>query len=359
MTSRPAFFWMMVLGVTGLLGSRLSSIIGPFILGWLLAYALNPLASLFQRWKFSRFWAVMTILVLLLGFVMVLLHVTIPILAREFVILSHHLPATVARVSDTLWKEWTQSTGLWAHQDLGQLVHDSMGSIVQGVSGVISHVFSGGQTLVSALWVLFLTPLSTFYFLKDWSSVLNTLQRWLPRSYEPMICHYARQVHYSLARFIRGQVSVCLLSALGHIVGLELLQLEGAFLLGIISGLLAFIPYGALCLGMPVALMLVAFQMGTLQSFVLVAAVFMVMHAIEANVLVPKLVGSEIGMHPLWMIFIFLASADLFGFWGVLLALPLAACLKVLAQMFLDLYKHSSYYRETPGTPFPEENSAR
>ena len=203
--------------------------------------------------------------------------------------------------------------------------------------------------MLNLLSLLFITPIVTFYVLRDWDIMMEKISSWLPQKHRSVILEQFRLIDITLAGYIRGQTNVCLLLGTFYAIGLMLVGLDFGFVIGFMTGILSFIPYVGLLVGMSVGLCVAFVQFGGLEgigSIGIVAAIFVVGQVIEGNFVSPKLVGDKVGLHPLWIMFGMLAGAALFGFVGVLISVPMTAVIGVLMRFMLSKYLNSSLYLE-------------
>lgn len=321
----------------------LGNVMLPFVMGGAIAYFLDPVADWLERHGLSRVMATITItlfatIVFALGVLLLLptlvqqtsdLFETVPELVHQF---SAFL---IERFPDLLDSESTISKSLM-----------SFGQTLQSKGGeVLNTVLSSAAGLVNVVMLLVLVPVITFYLLIDWDQMVARINDLLPRDHAPTIRVLAGQIDKTLASFIRGQGTVCLILGTFYAIGLMLVGLQFGLVVGAIAGLLTFIPYVGALVGGCLAIGLALFQFwGEWIWIAAVVAIFFVGQFLEGNVLTPKLVGGSIGLHPVWLIFSLSAFGSLFGFVGMLIAVPVAASLGVVARFAISQYKHSLLY---------------
>ena len=213
------------------------------------------------------------------------------------------------------------------------------------IAGFLASIWSGGRAVFSLLSLLIITPVVAFYLLLDWDRVVVTVDRWIPLPHREAVHGLARDIDNAIAGFVRGQAVVCLCLAAFYSIGLTLTGLNSGFLIGLMTGLLSFIPFVGAASGFLVAAIVAVAQFWPeWTSIAMVAGVFIVGQGLEGYVLSPKLVGAKVGLHPVWMMFSLLAFAYLLGFIGLLIAVPLAATIGVLARFALRKYTESPIY---------------
>jgi predicted PurR-regulated permease PerM len=352
-TDSGRWFGLVLVLVLGWLVWRLAPVITPFALSAALAYLGDPLVDRlerlkFLRWPISRTAAVLIVFALMTTAFGLLLLIVLPLLTEQVRQLVERTPAMV---------EWLLGTALpWVQQKVGleaieldpksvaeaaKAYWKEAGSAMLGVLGTVSR---GGQAVVSWLVNLVLIPVVTFYLLRDWDRVTAGVLELLPRSMEPTVRTIAGEVDEVLGAFIRGQLIVMLALGAIYAIGLWLVGIDLAFIIGAGAGLLSIVPYLGTLVGVAAALIAAVFQFQDVLHPVLVLAVFAVGQSLEAMVLTPNLVGDRIGLHPVAVIFAVLAGGQLFGFLGILLALPVAAALNVLVRHLKERYHQSDLY---------------
>ncbi|HWP01797.1 MAG TPA: AI-2E family transporter [Methylococcus sp.] len=354
MSASERWFLLVSLAVAGGLVYLLAPILMPFAAAAILAYLADPLADRLEARGLGRTTAVILVfcglIVLFAGFLLLL----VPILEHQITRLVDDLPVYI---------RWIKSAVLpWLQKRLGVSTSltnlDQIARILSGhwqqAGGVAAYVLSSlthsGAVLLSWLMNLILIPVVTFYLLRDWDALVAKVHDLLPRRYADTAARLARESDAVLSAFFRGQLAV--MAALGAVysIGLWLIGVELAFLIGLGAGLLSFIPYAGFLLGATSAAIASVVQTGDVWSVLPVLAVFGFGQALEGIVLTPWLVGDRIGLHPVAVLFSILAGGQLFGFLGVLLALPVASVVMVLLRHAHDLYRESGFYGSGKGT---------
>ena len=328
----------------------LGPVLMPFAIGAMLGYLGDPLADRLERWGLGRtLAATLVFLVLLVAFIGVLL-LLIPLVVRQVESVIQNVPHYLQWAQETAWP-WLQTR---LHLDPHALDSDRLLAMAKehmGSVGDIATMLLGRVTRSSvgiALWLtnLVLVPVVAFYLLRDWDRLVSTIDRMLPRSIEPTVAHLARESSVILGAFVRGQLLVMLALGAFYGGGLALVGLSVGPLIGMVAGLLSFVPYLGFIIGFVAAMIATLVQFGDWTHVLLVCGVFAVGQLLEGYVLVPKLVGDKIGLHPVAVIFAVMAGGYLFGFLGVLLALPAASVMMVLLRYLLERYRMSELYNE-------------
>ena len=349
MTQSTRWFWLTILAITAFLLYVLAPILLPFIAAALLAYLGDPLVDRLEKLRLSRTMAVTVVFLLIFAILVPLLVFLIPLLKEQLGALLSQLPdyvdwlvtnvqpmlqtklgmslppLEIELLKETFTKEWTNT-----------------GGFLKGLLRTMSH--SG---LIVAGWLanIVLIPVITFYLLRDWDLLVAYVRDILPRSIEGKVTQMARESDEVLGAFLRGQMLVMLALGVIYSIGLRIVGVEFSLLIGLFAGLLSFIPYMGLIVGVLVAGIAVLFQTHDATNLLWVLLVFGVAQLIEALFLTPVLVGDRIGLHPVAVIFAVLAGGQLFGFFGILLALPVFAVLAVLLRHAHKKYKDSDIYQ--------------
>ena len=345
-------FWVVAFLALILILWLLSPILLPFIAGLVLAYFLDPVADALERLGLPRI--VATAVILLLSILMLVLIglLIVPILGDQIVKFASDLPSLMqsllARFNDVA-PQWMKDAITKSGTDIQGSISDIAGKAAVWTAALLASIWSGGMALVNILSLLVVTPIVAFYLLADWDKLVARVDSWLPRDHAGAIRAIFNDINVAMAGFIRGQGTVCLLLGLFYALALSIAGLKFGLIIGLGAGLLSFIPYvGALVGGV------VAIGVGLVQfwpdftSILIVIGIFVAGQFIEGNFLSPKLVGSSIGLHPVWLMFALFAFGYVFGFVGLLLAVPLAAAAGVLARFALNQYLTSKLYRGIP-----------
>ncbi len=343
-----AWLWLLLVAIGGWLLWLLSPILTPFLIGALFAYLGDPLVDRLEARRFPRTLAVMAVFS---GFVLLLLAmvlVIVPVLDDQLSLLLAKLPEYAAWVRSHVLP-WLRDTlglsGGFTREGYVQKLLTEYGKEAGGlISFLVGSVSRSGLALVELIANLFLIPVITFYLLRDWDDIVAGVHSLLPRRIEPRIVRLARESDEMLGSFLRGQMLVMLGLGIIYTTGLWLVGLQFALLIGMLAGLVSFVPYLGLVIGTLVAGIAAILQAQGPVLLPWVALVFVVGQMIEGMLLTPVLVGDRIGLHPVAVIFAVMAGGQLFGFFGVLLALPVAAVVMVLLRDALSEYRRSAMY---------------
>ncbi|MGM0421902.1 MAG: AI-2E family transporter [Pseudomonadota bacterium] len=326
-----------------------NAILLPFILGLILGYLLDPLADRLEKINCPRGVASLVVLFFFFTTLFVLMGLLWPVLKDQFTQMAELFPQYFHQAQ--LW------AGSFAEQHLrtygGQDILSSTAleekygdEILAWMAETAKNLWSGGTAIFNVLSLLVITPIVAFYLLRDWDRMVTKIDSFLPVADRPLIHRIMRDIDETLAGFLRGQGLVCLLLGMFYALGLTIVGLNFGVVIGLFIGLISFVPYigaifgGMLCVG------IAALQFSALEPVLLVGLVFAIGQFLEGNILAPKLVGDNVNLHPVWIIFALLAGGSLLGFMGVMIAVPVAAVLGVVARYLVHYYLHADVYTE-------------
>lgn len=341
-------FWLAALAVTVIALWLLSGVLLPFVVGFALAYLLAPPTAKLVRMGVNSVVAALAMVTVVILAIVVLGLILGPILAEQLSALISSIPKYVSRLQSILLdpsRPWLQNligSGITeANKSVGDLV--SQGTA--WLATFLASLWSGGQALVSLFSLLVITPVVTFYLVHDWDRMIARVDGWVPRRHSDTVRALAREIDGAIAGFVRGQTAVCVTLGVMYAIALSVAGLHFGVLIGLISGLIGFIPYVGSLTGLVLSVGVAIAQFWPNWVMILVIlGIFLVGQFIEGNILSPTLVGERVGLHPLWVIFALLAFGYLFGFVGLLLAVPLAAAIGVLVRFGLRRYLESPFY---------------
>ncbi|MGQ0676137.1 MAG: AI-2E family transporter [Rhodospirillales bacterium] len=345
--TRHAWFWLAVLAAFVLALYELGAVLTPFVAGMAVAYLLNPVVERLERKRLSRTMATVIVTLAFCLVVAAALVVVAPVLAGQVVGFARRLPQYAETLRGRLLpliELAKEALPPGTIEKLQSAAMDYVAPAANWLAQVVLKVIGGGVVLVSLLSLAVITPIVAFYLLHDWPRIVAHVDSLLPRRHAATIREQVRLVDGRLAGFLRGQTTVCLILACFYGLGLSLVGLDFGLALGIITGLISFIPYVGMGLGLIVGVSLALVQFHSWQGVALVMAVFGAGQFIEGNFLTPRLVGERVGLHPAWIIFALLSGGSLFGFVGILLAVPVAAVIGVGVRFALARYLASPYY---------------
>lgn len=346
-----AALWLGV-GIAALwLLAQLSPILSPFVLAAILSYICNPLVDRMEGRGLPRTAGVVVVLALLGGMVAALLLILLPLLAEESRIIVERLPRAVAMVEENLRPWLRQHFGIELKLDeasLRQLAADNADALKDVAQRLLASLKIGGVAMIGLLTTLLLTPVAMFYLLSDWHRLLARIDAAIPRPWHARATRIAGEIDAVLSEFLRGQILVMLILAAYYSLALWFAGLPSALPVGVVTGLLIFIPYLGFTIGLLLALLVAGLQFAGLGPVFAVLAVYGIGQVLEGFMLTPLLVGERIGLHPLAVIFALMAFGQLFGFVGMLLALPASAALLVGLRELRAVYLASRFYQGEP-----------
>lgn len=325
-----------------------SNILLPFVAGMALAYFLDPVADRLQRLGLSRIMATVVILVCFIVLLTLALVVLIPVLASQMADFAAKVPGYVEKLQQLV----TNFDPQWLEQRFGvdaAGLREGLNSLLSTGFGFLSTVFqsiwSSGVALFSIASLFVITPVVAFYMLLDWDRMVAVVDSWVPRDHVETVRRLATDINAATAGFVRGQGTLCLVLGVMYAIGLTLTGLNFGVLIGLFAGLISFIPYVGSMVGLVLSVGVAFVQFWPDWTMVVaVAAVFFVGQFIEGNILQPRLVGKSVGLHPVWLMFALFAFGALFGFVGLLVAVPAAAAVAVLVRFAIGRYLESPLY---------------
>ncbi len=344
-----ALQWLSFVVVVAGLMYLLSPILTPFVAAGILAYICNPLVQRLCAWKVPRTLAVVLVMGGMLLLFASMLLIVLPLLEKEISRLVTRLPDWIEAARTHLLPLLQQWFGADLQWD-SVAVKNMLLSHWQSASGILGKLLpwlgSSGGAIIAALINIFLIPIAMFYLLRDWNDNLVRIDDLIPRHWHDKVKEIVVEVDRVLAEFLRGQISVMLLMSMYYVLVLWLAGLEFALPIGIVAGMLVFVPYLGMIIGLMLATLAAVMQFSAFGNVVLVWAVFGAGQLIEGMGITPWLVGERVGLHPLAVIFALLAFGQLFGFFGLLLALPLSAILLVALRYGKAWYLSSAMYQK-------------
>ena len=332
----------------------LGPIMTPFVASAILAYALNPGVDWLAKrrigkYRLPRALAVFMVMLVLLLAILAMILIVIPVLHKELPLLQNQIPTFLTRLNDTLGPH-LHDLGINFRLDgagIKDMVAKQLSTSGDEIwTSVLASIKVGGTAVIGWLATLLLVPIVLFYLLQDWHQFLARFGKMVPRRWQAKTASMAHEVDELLAQYLRGQLLVMLVLAVYYSTGLAIAGFDVALPVGIITGLLVFIPYVGFGLGLVLALIAAMLQFGGFHGLIAVAIVYGIGQVLESFILTPRLVGERIGLHPLVVIFALMAFGQLFGFVGILLALPASAIISVMVKHLRMHYLSSSFYNQ-------------
>ncbi len=347
MIGRAWLFWIGALALFVVALWLLSPILLPFVAGCAIAYFLAPTVDRLTRLRVPRGLAAAAVLLVFFVALVTVLLLLVPVIEVEAAELVRRAPALVESARQEIQALLALAQQQLSPDDMAK-IKDMAGGITAAALGwaaqLTQRLLTSGLALATLLSLLVVTPVVAFFLLRDWSLIVTEIDHWLPRRHAETIRAEARLIDATLAGFVHGQFMVGLVLAIYYGAALSWVGLNFAVILGIIIGVLSFVPLVGILTGFMLALGLALIEFGPSTRLVIVLAIFGVGYLVDSNVLSPRLVGSRVNLHPVWIIFALLSFGSLFGFIGVLLAVPAAAVIGVLIRFAIALYLESPLY---------------
>ena len=354
---KQVLFWLAMAVLLVLAILTLQEILLPFVAGLVIAYALNPLADRIERLGLGRLLASVLIVLLLLVLFIVVLVFLAPILLRQAEQLVSSIPGELEKLRP-IFDQWARERLGEGYEFIATMLDQSYANIKENwtsyAAPVLQSLWDRGQAVIDFLALILITPIVVFYLLVAWRDMMVRLGDWLPRDHETTLRRLAGEMDAAIGAFIRGQGIVCLVLGTLYTVSLTLIDLQYGLLIGIVTGVMSFVPVVGTVLGLITASIVATIQgWPDLTLLGLVVAIFAAGQALDAGFLSPRVVGPKVGLHPVALIFALFVFSYLFGFVGVLVAVPVAAAIGVLIRFALRLYLASPIYKgsgaEVPG----------
>ena len=341
-------FWFAATLISLLLIYALSEILLPFIMGLAIAYFLDPLVDQLNKIGISRLWgAIIIVACFLIVFVGVLV-ILIPVFVNELAAFAAQIPEYTKRLKAfyfDIQEQWFGALEPEDKQRLQTVITGLAEQLARWGATTASSLVSGSFALFNFLSLLLITPVVTFYLLKDWDKIVAIVEKSLPRDHADTIRGLASEVNTVMAGFVRGQVTVLLLLGIFYIIGMKLVGLNFGILIGLTAGLISFIPFVGSIVGFLLAVSVALVQfLPDWMPVIMVVAIFFTGQILEGNFLSPKIVGDSVKLHPVWLIFALFVFGYLLGFLGLIIAVPVAAAIGVLVRFGFDQYRESEFY---------------
>ena len=355
MNPRPVTFWIAFAAVVIALAVVLREILLPFVAAMALAYLLDPLASRLERLGFTRLAATLAIMLTFIVSATALVLLTAPIIVRELAYFIDNTPLYLKQLqglatdSSRPWLSWIVGEGLGtAERSIGELTALAAGWF----TAFLHSAWSGGEALLSIFSLAIVTPIAACYLIYDWKRMIAVVDNWVPPAHRDTLRMLAREIDDTIGGFVRGQGALCLILGLFYALALVLIGLKHGFLIGFAAGVISFVPYLGSLTGLVVATCVAIAQFWPHWGLIgLVPAIFFVGQSLGDYLLSPYLVGRRVNLKPVWVMFALFAFGYLFGFVGLLIAVPLAAAIGVLLRFALSQYYASPLYAAEPPAP--------
>ena len=345
---RQIVFWLLAAVVFIAFVYVFSSILLPFVAGMVLAYFLDPVADRLERLGLSRTAATLVILfAFIVGFTLVLM-ILIPVVATQLADLIGRMPDYIARLQDfvtSIDESWLERVSGMDMESLRSGINNLLTQGAGFLTTLFESIWNSGRALVDIAGLFVVTPVVAFYMLLDWDRMVAKVDSWVPRDHVDTVRQIANDINRSTAGFVRGQGTLCLVLGILYAIALTATGLNFGLAIGLIAGLISFIPYVGSIVGFGLSMGVALVQFWPQWPWILVVAgIFFAGQMIEGYILQPRLIGRSVGLHPVWLMFALFAFGYLFGFVGLLIAVPAAAAIAVLIRFALDRYLASPLY---------------
>jgi len=358
--TRPILFWIAMLAAVIAVVALLREVLLPFLAGMVLAYLLDPVANRIERLGVNRLVATLAILIVVIAAVALLIAWIVPIIISELAYFHESFPQYINRLQSLA----TDPAHPWLSKIVGEGLKESQRSLSEittlassWVTTFLRSIWSGGRALLSVFSLAIVTPIVAFYLVYDWNRMLAAVDNWVPPARRDTVRALAREVDDTISGFARGQSTLCLILAAYYSITLWLIGLKHGVVIGVAAGLLSFVPYLGSLSGLVIATCVAIAQFWpNWTPILLVPATFFVGQFVADYVLAPYLVGRRVHLNPVWVMFALFAFGYLFGFVGLLIAVPLAAAIGVLLRFAMRQYYASPLYASAaaPAVPLPE-----
>lgn len=346
-TNRNWMFWLTLFVIFCISVYVLRSVLLPFVTGIIIGYLLDPFASRIEKLGLNRTFSTFIVLILVVIIVvpsLILLFGVIDEQLGRFINVIPQYIASFLKKLEPFMNELHQRFPSMEPEKIREYMRNNMTNNLKIIGGVFRSIITSGFAIFNLISLLLITPVVTFYMLRDWDKFINKVDSLLPRGSKKSVREQARQIDRTLAGFIRGQLSVCLILGTYYSMGLYFVGLDLGVLVGFLAGIISFIPYVGSIVGFLLSLGIAFAQFDSLMPILQVVLVFAIGQFVEGNFLTPKLVGENVGLHPVWVMFALLAGGVLLGFLGLMIAVPVAAIIGVLLRHAIENYKKSSLY---------------
>ena len=333
-------FWLLVAIIMASSFYFLRTILLPFVIGIAVAYFLDPVVDKLEERKWNRSLATLFTLFVFLALVIFLVFLLVPVLTNQLKNFAQFLPIVKGKLQLII----DAVAGILNNKVDAKVLDVPASGLIKWSTKMLGGVIDGGAAIADLLSLFLITPLVAFYLLRDWDLIVEKVYDWFPIKHKATLQEQLSEIDKKLAAFVRGQGTVCLILASYYAITLTMTGLEFGVVIGVFAGLISFVPFVGAIFGGLLSIGLAYLQFEAWTNIVIIAGIFILGQILEGYILTPKFIGEAVGLHPVWVIFSLLAGGALFGFLGVLLALPMAAIVGVLFRFCIDHYKNSSYY---------------
>ncbi|MCI5049699.1 MAG: AI-2E family transporter [Rickettsiales bacterium] len=348
--SRKWIFWLLVGALFFWFLSAIKAVLLPFVVGILVAYFLDPAADKLEAWGASRAAATTIIVLAFFGSAASLCVLLAPILYQQLVDFVQAIPSYIEQVRALAETHLGEVMALIENgiengkAKAAAASSDVSSGVVASIGKISAGILQSGVAIANMVSLIVITPVVSFYLLRDWDRLVAEFDSLLPRDYADTIREQLQIIDLTISGFLRGTINVMIILAAFYIIGLSAVGLQYAILIGLLGGLMIIIPYLGTAISGLAAVGVAYLQFDTIEPVAIVFAIFVAGQMLEGYVLTPRLVGEKVGLHPVWLIFGMLAGASLFGFVGIFIAVPVTAVIGVLVRFAIKQYEQSDYY---------------
>jgi len=357
-----ALFWIGLCLLVAIVLGLVQSILMPFVVGFAIAYVLTPAVARLERWGIGRTLGSLIVLIMFLLGLSLIVVILVPLIQGQVIQLIASIPFLVRSLQDQLTNLVDLLQQHLPAEDVARL-RDTLGArmaeALTWLALLLQSLITSSLAILNILSLVIVTPIVTFFLLRDWEKMVAAIDSYLPRPSLETVRGQARLISDTLVGFFHGQALICVILAIYYAAVLSLAGLRSALALGVLIGVLSIIPFLGVATGFLLAVSLAVSQYGTWTAILTVCTIFAVGEMINANILTPQLLGDRVHLHPVWVIFALFAGGVLFGFVGILLAVPAAAVIGVLARFALARYRQSTLYNGSPPETEPAANITR
>lgn len=346
-TAPSPYGWIIAASVISIMIYFFKGILAPFIVGIILAYILNPLVDKTQALVKSRIFSVLIVLTILLTALIGILLGVVPIIKSQLVKLITALPNLQANLVSTLLPFGENIAELipgYNMEAFKTAMSEHVGTVGSWMASFAGSFLSNSLAIATFFGYAAIVPLVAYFVLVDWHSIVSMISSWLPKRYEETIREQCALIDLSLKGYIQASFTVVSVAIIYFSISLSIVGLEFSVILGILSGIFAFIPVIYAVIGFSLSMLVALGQFTTMAPFIAIAVIFYAFQTFESSLLTPKLMDKHVGLHPLWVIFALMAGLNVAGFTGIVIAVPAAAILAVIFRFVLKCYLNSPYY---------------
>ncbi len=327
----------------------LSDILSPFFIAFIFAYLLQPAIDAYCKYfKWPRSIVAFGIFSIFLSVFTAIMTLIAPVIYKQITIFIDKIPQykTIFEKSILLWSEKLDKIDPEFAIKINEFMQNFINSAFIAFSSLVNYIWQYTIATINFFTIIALTPIILYYFLRDWPKMVSSIESVLPMRGKSKVCEIFTSINELLAAYIRGQLNICLILTIYYVTAFQIIGLDLGLLLGILSGFLIIIPFIGAIISFLFAMISCYFTFGSGVELIYLSAVFIFGHTLEGYILAPKIIGNKIGLHPVWIIFAVFAAGSLFGFFGILFAIPLAGITKVCITHIIDYYKSSSIYNK-------------